>query len=107
MRRGIVQAALAYVCWGLFPLYFKALQPVPPLEILAHRVLWSLLFLLAILSWQRRFGWLPAAFRDRRTVMTFMASSTVIALNWFIYIWAVTNDRVVEGSLGYFINPLV
>ncbi|RZU02905.1 EamA family transporter RarD [Rivibacter subsaxonicus] len=107
MQTGILQAALAYVCWGLFPLYFKALQQVPPLEMLAHRVAWSLLFVMAILGWQRRFGWLPAALRDRRTVATFAASSAVIALNWFVYIWAVTNGRVVEGSLGYFINPLV
>jgi chloramphenicol-sensitive protein RarD len=107
MQTGILQAALAYVCWGLFPLYFKALQQVPPLEMLAHRVAWSLLFVMFILAWQRRFAWLGPALRDRRTVATFVASSALISINWFVYIWAVTHGRVVEASLGYFINPLV
>jgi chloramphenicol-sensitive protein RarD len=107
MQTGILQAALAYVCWGLFPLYFKALQQVPPLEMLAHRVAWSLLFVMIILAWQRRFAWLGPALRDRRTVATFVASSALISINWFVYIWAVTHGRVVEASLGYFINPLV
>lgn len=107
MRRGIIQAALAYVCWGLFPLYFKALQSVPPQQMLAHRVAWSLAFVALILAWRRHWAWLPAALRDRRVLLSFAASSTVIALNWGVYIWAVTHDRVIEGSLGYFINPLV
>ena len=107
MQTGIVQAALAYICWGLFPLYFKALQQVAPLEMLAQRVAWSLLFVMAVLAWQRRFAWLPAALGNRRVLLSFAASSGFIALNWFVYIWAVTNGRVVEASLGYFINPLV
>ncbi|MBA3596050.1 MAG: EamA family transporter RarD [Methylibium sp.] len=107
MNRGILQASLAYACWGLFPLYFKALQAVPPLELLAHRVTWSLLFVAALLAAQRRWTWLGAALRDPRVLRSCAASSLLIAINWFFYIWAVSSDRIVEASLGYFINPLV
>jgi chloramphenicol-sensitive protein RarD len=106
-HRGILQASLAYACWGLFPLYFKALQAVPPLELLAHRVAWSLLFVAALLAAQRRWAWLGPALRDPRVLRSCAASALLIALNWFLYIWAVVNDRIVEASLGYFINPLV
>jgi chloramphenicol-sensitive protein RarD len=107
LQRGIVQASVAYACWGLFPLYFKALQAVPPLEVLAHRIAWSLLFVGAVLTWQRRWVWLGPALHDPRVLRSFAASALLIALNWFLYIWAVVNDRIVESSLGYFINPLV
>jgi chloramphenicol-sensitive protein RarD len=107
MRRGIVYAALAYICWGLFPLYFKALQGVAPLEVLAHRVLWSLVFVALVLLVQRHWSWLGKVWREPRLARPFVASATVIALNWFVYIWAVVNGHVVEASLGYFINPLV
>lgn len=107
LRRGIAQASLAYACWGVFPLYFKALQAVPPLELLAHRVAWSLVFVGALLAWQRRWAWLGPALRDGAVLRSFGASALLIAANWFLYIWAVVNDRIVESSLGYFINPLV
>lgn len=107
LRRGVLQASAAYACWGLFPLYFKALQAVPPLELLAHRIAWSLLFVAALLAAQKRWVWLGAALRDPRVLRSCAASAVLIAINWFIYIWAVVNDRIVEGSLGYFINPLV
>lgn len=107
VRTGVIQAALAYACWGLFPLYFKALETVPPAEMLAHRVAWSLVFLAAVLAAIRRWGWLAPALRDRRVLRSFAASATLIAVNWFVYIWAVGHGRVVEASLGYFINPLV
>lgn len=107
MRRGIIYAALAYICWGLFPLYFKALQSVAPLEVLAHRVLWSLVFVVLVLLVQRHWGWLIKVWREPRMALPFVASACVIAINWFTYIWAVVNGHVVESSLGYFINPLV
>jgi chloramphenicol-sensitive protein RarD len=107
LRRGILQACLAYVCWGLFPLYFKALQAVPPLELLAHRVLWSMLFVAGLLALKRRWSWIVPAWRDARVLRAFAASSLLISANWFLYIWAVVHDRIVEASLGYFINPLV
>jgi len=107
LRRGVLQASLAYACWGLFPLYFKALEAVPPLELLAHRVAWSLLFVAGLLAAQRHWAWLGAALRDPRVLRSCAASSLLIAINWFLYIWAVVNGRIVESSLGYFINPLV
>ena len=107
LRRGILQASLAYVCWGLFPLYFKALQAVPPLELLAHRVLWSMLFVGGLLALKRHWAWVVPAWRDARVLRAFAASSVLISANWFLYIWAVVHDRIVEASLGYFINPLV
>lgn len=100
-------AALAYAWWGLFPLYFKAVSAVPPLEMVAHRIAWSLLFLGAVLALQGRWAWLGPALRSPRVVATFAASAVTLAVNWFIYIWAVSHGHVVEGSLGYFINPLV
>ena len=107
LRRGILHASLAYVCWGLFPLYFKALQAVPPLELLAHRVVWSMLFVAGLLALKRRWAWIVPAWRDGRVLRAFAASSVLVSANWFLYIWAVVHDRIVEASLGYFINPLI
>ena len=107
MRTGIINATLAFLCWGLFPLYFRALHAVPPSQILAHRVLWSLLFLVIVLSVRRQWKWLPAALRQRRVVGSFVASAFLLSVNWLVYIWAVNNGHVIEASLGYFINPLV
>ena len=106
-RQGIAYASAAYLVWGLFPLYFALLHGVPPAEVLGHRIVWSLAVVLLLLAWQRNFGWLPGALRNGRVLRSFAASATLIALNWFIYIWAVTNQRVVDASLGYFITPLV
>ena len=107
MRTGIINATLAFLCWGLFPLYFRALHEVPPSQILAHRVLWSLLFLAIVLTVRRQWKWLPAALRQRRVVGSFVASAFLLSANWLVYIWAVNNGHVIEASLGYFINPLV
>jgi len=107
MRTGIINATLAFLCWGLFPLYFRALHAVPPSQILAHRVLWSLLFLVIVLTVRRQWKWLPAALRQRRVVGSFVASAFLLSANWLVYIWAVNNGHVIEASLGYFINPLV
>jgi chloramphenicol-sensitive protein RarD len=106
MRRGILQASLAYVIWGLFPLYFRLLHGVAALEVLAHRVVWSLLFLLGLLTARRQWDWLGPALHNRRVLALFAASSALIATNWYVYIWAVSHDRVIESSLGYFITPL-
>ncbi len=107
MRNGILQASLAYVIWGLFPLYFRLLHGVAALEVLAHRVVWSLLFLLGVLTARRHWAWLGPALRNRRVVGLFLASSALIGTNWYVYIWAVSHGRVVDASLGYFITPLV
>jgi chloramphenicol-sensitive protein RarD len=107
MRSGILQASLAYVIWGLFPLYFRLLHGVAALEVLAHRVVWSLLFLLGVLTVRRHWDWLGPALRNRRVTGLFLASSALIGTNWYVYIWAVSHGRVVDASLGYFITPLV
>jgi len=107
VQTGILQAALAFACWGAFPLYFKTLQAVPPLEMMAHRIVWSCGFVALLLAAQRRWSWIGPAFADRRLLAGCAASAALIALNWFLYIWAVVNGRIVEASLGYFINPLV
>ncbi|MEC4723261.1 EamA family transporter RarD [Noviherbaspirillum sp. CPCC 100848] len=106
MNTGMLYAASAYALWGVFPLYFKALQEVPPLEILLHRMVWSLVFVVLVLSWKKQWAWLGEVLRKPRVVLGFTASAVLLGGNWFIYIWAVNNGNVVEASLGYFINPL-
>lgn len=106
MRSGILSAALAFLCWGLFPIYFHAIGEVPPMQILAHRVLWSLAFLLIVLALRRQWKWL-AIVRQPRVFWSFAASALLLSANWLVYIWAVKNGHVIEASLGYFINPLV
>ena len=107
MRTGILSAGLAFLCWGLFPLYFRALSEVPPMEILVHRVLWSLLFLAVILTLRRQWRWLGALRGQPRVMASFFVSALLLSGNWLLYIWAVNNHHVIEASLGYFINPLV
>lgn len=107
MNSGLLYAAAAYTVWGLFPMYFKALQSVPPLQILMHRVVWSLLFLAIVLTARQHWSWLGRALRDRKILGGFALSALLLSLNWFVYIWAVNQGRVVDASLGYFITPLV
>ena len=106
MNTGILSAVLAFLCWGLFPLYFHAIGEVPPLQILAHRMLWSLLFLMIVLAVRRQWTWLHTV-RRPRVFGSFVVSAVLLSVNWLIYIWAVNNGHVIEASLGYFINPLV
>src|SRR4051812_40462246 len=93
--------------WGAFPLFFPLLEPARPAEILAHRIVWSLLAIAAPLAIGRPFPALRALMRDRRRVALLGAAALLIALNWGVFIYAVNSDHVIEGSLGYFINPLV
>ena len=106
-RRGLVLGALAYTLWGTFPLYWTLLEPGGAVEILAHRIIWSLGTMLLILVLWRRVPQLKALLRDRRRALIISAAAVVITVNWGAYIWGVNNGRVVETSLGYFINPLV
>lgn len=107
MSTGILYAALAFLSWGLFPLYFHHLKEVPPQEILAHRVVWSLLFLAIVLAFRRQWKWLGEMAQRPKVIGMFLGSSILLSVNWLIYIWAVNNGHVIEASLGYFINPLV
>jgi chloramphenicol-sensitive protein RarD len=107
MNIGIVYATFAFFCWGLFPLYFHAIGEVPAMEILAHRMLWSLLFLALVLTARSQWRWLPQVLRQPRILASFVASALLLTANWFVYIWSVNNGHVIDASLGYFINPLV
>jgi chloramphenicol-sensitive protein RarD len=107
MNIGMLYAAIAYAIWGVFPLYFKSLQEVAPLQILLHRMAWSLVFVLIVLAVRKQWAWLRDALRQPKVVVTFAVSALLLSTNWFIYIWSVNNGHVVESSLGYFINPLV
>jgi chloramphenicol-sensitive protein RarD len=106
MHSGHLSAALAFVMWGLFPLYFLLIPKVPPLEVVLHRSAWSLLLVLAILAWQKRWAWLGATLKRPIRLKMFAASSVLMAGNWLIYVYAVQSGHVADASLGYFINPL-
>lgn len=106
MQSGIVHALGAYLLWSLFPIYFKALHGISPQEVLLHRMTWSVLFLFAILVIRKNWKWLWLALQDKKTLKTFSLSAVLISINWYVYIWAVEQNRVVDASLGYFINPL-
>ncbi len=106
-RSGVILGASAYVCWGFFPLYWPLLDPAGSLEILAHRVVWSLLFVLVLIALTRRWKTFRNIARDPRMMFILACASVVIALNWGGFIYGVTNGHVIETSLGYFINPLV
>lgn len=106
MSYGPLAAALAYILWGLFPLYIKQIAHVDALEVVAHRSVWSLVLLLALLAALRRFAWLREALRKPRVLGAFALSAALLSVNWLVYVWAVSNERVLDASLGYFINPL-
>jgi chloramphenicol-sensitive protein RarD len=107
MNPGVVYAFAAFAIWGLFPIYFKALHSIGAVEMLAHRMMWSMVFLLIVLTVLRKWRWLPPTLRDRRLLARFAASAVLLSTNWGIYIWAVNAGHIVEASLGYFINPLI
>ncbi len=106
-RRGIWYAVAAYLCWGLFPLYWTLLKPAGSLEILGHRIVWSLVFTAVIIAVRRQWTAVRSAVRTRRTALTLVAAALLISVNWGTYIYGVNSGQVVETSLGYFINPLV
>ncbi len=107
MKSGIFYAAAAYIVWGMFPMYFKALQDMPPLQVLMHRGVWSLVFLVLVLAVRRQWGWIAGVLKQPAVLAGFAASAMLLAANWFLYIWAVNQGRVVDASLGYFITPLI
>ena len=107
MNPGMLSAALAFTCWGLFPLYFHAIHDVSTGEVLAHRMLWSLVFLVVVLSVRRQWAWLGQVARQPKVIAGFIASSLLLSGNWMTYIWSINNGHVIDASLGYFITPLV
>jgi chloramphenicol-sensitive protein RarD len=106
-RAGVAFAGGAFLIWGITPIYWKQLQHVPALELLAHRIVWALVLVAVWMTLRRRWPDLVAAVRRPRTLVTLLASTCCIAVNWGLFIWAVNTDRVLSTSLGYYINPLV
>jgi chloramphenicol-sensitive protein RarD len=107
MNPGVLYSALAYICWGLVPLYFMQLSAVGALEVVLHRTVWALVFLLGVLAVLRRWTWLAAVFRQPRLLAAFALSALLLSTNWLVYVWSVQNHHVLDASLGYFILPLV
>ncbi|HEY3307241.1 MAG TPA: EamA family transporter RarD [Desulfuromonadaceae bacterium] len=106
-RRGVGYGVAAYLLWGLFPLFFKQLAHVAPLEVLSHRIVWSMLTLIIFVSASSGWSRVATALTDRRTLLILSVTTLLIATNWFIFITAVDQGQILQSSLGYFINPLV
>jgi chloramphenicol-sensitive protein RarD len=106
-RLGVLSGLGAHALWGLFPLYFPLLEPAGGLEIVAHRVLWSLLFVGILLTAVRRWAQVRTLVSDRRRMRVLAGAAVLIAVNWTVFVYGVNSGHVVETSLGYFINPLV
>ncbi len=106
-RSGLLMGLGAYMLWGVLPLYFKAMANVRATEIVAHRILWSLVFLGALATLWNRWPRMPAALANRRVALTLLLTAVLIGVNWLTYIYAVMSGHVLEGSLGYYLNPLV
>jgi chloramphenicol-sensitive protein RarD len=106
-RDGLAYGAGAYLLWGLFPLYWPLLEPAGAIEILAHRMIWSLVFVAILIAVRRQWKSVRAAVADRSTLWRLCLAAMFVSANWGIYIWGVNHHHVVETSLGYFINPLL
>lgn len=104
---GVACAAAAFLIWGISPIYWKVLRNIPALEIIMHRVIWSFLFLIMLLVFQKQWHEFTAALKNRRTLLALIPTTLFLGFNWFIYIWAVNNGHILQASLGYYINPLV
>lgn len=105
--RGVLAAGSGFLFWGIVPIYWRQMQGVAAIELIAHRIVWSLLFLLGVLWYQKNLAKLRPAFVDRRIFGLNLLSSVLLAINWTVYVWAVNNGHVIESSLGYFLVPLV
>ncbi len=105
--RGALAATSGFLIWGVVPVYWKQMQGVSAFELISHRIAWSLIYLLAVLWWQKNLRALRPAFTEPRTFGLMLLSSVLLAINWTVYIWAVNSGHVIESSLGYFLVPLV
>ena len=106
-HNGFLFGIAAYAFWGFLPIYFKQLPEVPPIDVVAHRVLWSIPLLMALLAGTARLRGLDAALRDRKLVRLLALTALLIAINWLLYIYAIVNGHILAGSLGYYLNPLM
>jgi len=106
-KHGVIFAILAYVMWGLAPLYFKQLHEVPAYEILAHRALWSCIFVAVLVSLFKFWPMVKSVLSTPKNIFLLLCTSLLISINWLTYIWAVNNGHLLDASLGYFINPII
>ena len=106
-KKGTIYAILAFTFWGLVPIYFKLVSHVNSFEVLIHRILWSVIFLSIIIMVTKSFNNLVIIFRDKKKLKILFISAILVSINWLTFIWAIANDKIIEASLGYFINPLV
>src|SRR5205814_5855778 len=107
LRAGLIYGIGAYSWWGLIAIYFKLVKHVPATYVLAHRIVWSVVFLMILVIAQRRWTEIIRCLRTPRIVLVLAGSTTALAINWLTFIWAVSHNFVVQASLGYFITPLV
>jgi len=107
MNKGVLYGVAAYLMWGFFPIYFKALQSVPSIQIVLHRVVWSFLFVILLIFLRREWPRFKDSLRNQRVLLTYTLTAVLLAVNWLIYIYGINSGQVVETSLGYFINPLL
>jgi chloramphenicol-sensitive protein RarD len=105
--RGLAAASTAFTIWGLFPIYLHALRAVPAIQVIAHRITWSCLFLLAWMLLRGQLGRLSVAFSRPALLARLLLTALLISSNWLVYVWSVTHGHIVDSSLGYYINPLV
>lgn len=105
-RNGALSALSAYLLWGFAPIYFKLLNDIEPGEILMHRVIWSALFLLVMIVVMKKWSQLVAVCRQPKILLLLSLSASFLAVNWFLFIWAINNNHLLDASLGYYINPL-
>ncbi len=106
-RLGVMCGLAAYCTWGSFPIFFKALNGAAPLEIVCHRIVWSVVFLFVLVTARRQLGPLGRTLRNRQSLLTLCCSTLLIATNWLVFIYAVQHEEVLQSSLGYFITPLI
>lgn len=105
-KQGVLLAIMAYMMWGIAPIYFKALGEVSPFEILCHRIIWSFVFLAALLYFTKGWELIKTTLKSRTKVLYLLVTSVTIGVNWLVFIWAISIDHMLDASLGYYINPL-
>lgn len=105
-RAGLAYGIAAYALWGVMPIYFRQIASVPSLDIVAHRIVWSLLILGLLLTVARAWHQVVAALRNRRILLTLLLTAVLIGTNWLLYVYAINNGHILAGSLGYYLNPL-
>ena len=107
MNKGVLSGIAAYLIWGFFPIYLKALLVVPALQIMLHRVVWAFVFVTLVVILRKRWPGIRKSLRNPRVILTYTMTAILLSANWLIYIYGINSGQVVETSLGYFINPLL